>query len=138
MEIWVMKWNGCKMGIILWADWADRSSSEGQGGRQGREAVGAAVWSMGVRIHQLNGRGNPTFSRSPERCSIFHGEKWMLSISCRPAQSRSLKIICLKLFLGSMCAEGIHSICLVFWIIATSLKKYNYKLSLKKNLLNIK
>lgn len=132
---WKSGWwtgNGCKTGIFLWADWADHSSSEGHGSRQEREAVAAAVWSMGVRIHQLNGSGNPTFSRSPACCSIFHGEKWMLSVSCRPAQSRSLKIICLKLFLGSVCAEGIHSICLVFCTIATSLKKYTYKLTLKK------
>jgi len=66
----------------------------------------------------------------------------VLSISCRPAQPSSLETVCLKLFLGSVCAEGIDSSCLVFWAITMNLKKNNYKLSLKKSfkhkIINIK
>lgn len=44
MEMWVINWNGCKMGMFLCADWAN---SFGKGdSRQEWEAVAAAVWSM--------------------------------------------------------------------------------------------
>lgn len=62
MEMWMMIWNGCKMGIVPWPDWTNNCSQEGQGGQQEQEAVATIVWSMWIRIHKLNRSGNPALA----------------------------------------------------------------------------
>lgn len=105
-----------------------------------RAGMGRSCRSCLVTVNQnpqTLWKWKPSVTRLPEYSSIFHVERCILSIYCRPAQPSSLKIICLKLVLGSVCAEGTLSTCLVFRAITTSLKKNSYKWSLK-NLFNIK
>lgn len=62
MEMWLMTWNGCKMGVVPWPDWTNSCSREGQGWQE-QEAFATIVWSMWIKIHKLSGNNNSALAR---------------------------------------------------------------------------